>query len=66
MPTTEGVSLDTKRQRNRSRKKLLLNRTAIWSHDGMTLLAVVEGHVTPDDIAAARQLALRATPAPPQ
>ncbi|TMR99550.1 hypothetical protein [Nonomuraea basaltis] len=66
MPAPEGVPLDTKRQRNRSRKKPLRDRTAIWSHDGTTLLAVVEGHVTPDDIAAARQLAFRATPAPPQ
>ncbi|MER7365959.1 hypothetical protein [Nonomuraea wenchangensis] len=55
-----------KRQRNRSRSKRTRRRTAIWSYDGMTLLAVVEGHVTPDDIAAARQLALRATPAPQQ
>ena len=55
-----------KRQRNRMRSKRNRKRTAIWSHDGMTLLAVVEGQVTPDDIAAARQLALHATPAPQQ
>ncbi|MEV1167388.1 hypothetical protein [Nonomuraea sp. NPDC049784] len=56
---------DEKRQRNRNRKKKPhRNRTAIWSHDGTTLLAVLEGHITPDDINAARQLALRATPAP--
>ncbi|MEV6154955.1 hypothetical protein AB0L53_31900 [Nonomuraea sp. NPDC052129] len=66
MPAPESAPLDTKRQRNRRRKKPAHSRTAIWSHDGATLLAVVEGHVTPDDIAAARQLALRATPAPPQ
>ena len=48
------------------RRKQIRKQTAIWSHDGMTLLAVIEGHVTPDDIAAARQLALLATPAPQQ
>ncbi|WP_431928636.1 hypothetical protein [Nonomuraea jabiensis] len=59
---TPADAHDEKRQRNRSRKKKpRRNRTAIWSHDGTTLLAVLEGHITPDDINAARQLALRAT-----
>ncbi|SDL74494.1 hypothetical protein SAMN05421874_12869 [Nonomuraea maritima] len=59
---TPADALDVKRKRNRSRnKKAIPRNTAIWSSDGATLLAVVEGHVTPDDIAAARQLALRAT-----
>ncbi|MFC7582474.1 hypothetical protein ACFQYP_00690 [Nonomuraea antimicrobica] len=40
---------------------MLARRTAIWSLDGTTLLAVVEGPVTPDDVAAARMLALCAT-----
>lgn len=50
---------DIKRKRNRKRNSLV-RRTAIWSLDGATLLAVVEGPVTPDDVAAARTLALRA------
>ena len=63
---TPADTLDEKHKRNRIRKKRrneTAKRTAIWSSDGSQLLAVVEGHLTPDDIAAARQLALRATPA---
>ncbi|WP_162795850.1 hypothetical protein [Nonomuraea lactucae] len=58
---TPAQAHDTKRKRNRKRSKSLARRTAIWSLDGATLLAVVEGPVTPEDMAAARMLALRAT-----
>ncbi|MEU6783426.1 hypothetical protein ABZ912_29885 [Nonomuraea angiospora] len=51
---------NAKRKRNR-RRNLIARRTAIWSLDGTTLLAVVEGPVTPDDVVDARLLALRAT-----
>ncbi|MEV6033607.1 hypothetical protein AB0L65_20800 [Nonomuraea sp. NPDC052116] len=50
----------TKRKRKRKRR-MLARRTAIWSLDGTTLLAAIEGPVTPDDVEAARLLALRAT-----
>lgn len=56
-----GADADRKRNRRRTKKPPPHDRTAIWSDDGTVLLAVVDGHVTPDDIAAARQLALRAT-----
>ncbi|MGR6915386.1 hypothetical protein ACU635_14170 [[Actinomadura] parvosata] len=57
---TNADTRAARRKRNRSRNTER-SRTAIWSFDGATLLAVVEGPVTPDDVAAARMLALRAT-----
>ncbi|MFI9553685.1 hypothetical protein [Nonomuraea endophytica] len=47
-----------KRVRRRKRSTSTARRTAIWSVDGTKLLAVIEGEITPDDIAAARALAL--------
>lgn len=52
---------DRKRMRHRKRNKSAARRTAIWSVDGTKLLAVIEGAITPDDITAARALALSLT-----